>query len=152
MGNMKWIDVPPVWLFIAALVTWWISQLQPGFLRVGGVVVIGLGTLLICIGIVLILLAAYEMRRHRTTIIPHLQAANLVSTGIFARSRNPIYLGDAMILAGLALRWEAPIAVLLVPVFAAIITKRFILDEEARLQTAFGADFSKYRETTPRWF
>lgn len=148
---MKWIDIPPVWLFVAAVVTWWFAQLQPGFLRVGGAVVIALGTALICLGVILILLAAYEMRKHRTTIIPHQQAAHLVDTGVFGRSRNPIYLGDALILAGLALRWEAPLAVLLVPVFAWLITKRFILDEEARLAAGFGDAFAQYRETTPRW-
>ncbi len=148
---MKWINIPPVWLAVFAVGVWWFAALQPAFLQVGGVIVVGLGTALVCLGIVLILLAAYEMRKHRTTIIPHQEAAQLVSSGIFARSRNPIYLGDALILAGLALRWEAPLAVLIVPVFVWVITQRFILDEEARLAAGFGDAFAEYRETTPRW-
>jgi Putative protein-S-isoprenylcysteine methyltransferase len=78
-----------------------------------------LGGLLVGAGLVLMLLAVAEMRRRKTTVIPHLEADALVTTGVFSRSRNPIYLGDALVLAGLALRWDAPVALLLVPLFMA---------------------------------
>lgn len=148
---MKWIDIPPVWLFLALIITWAISTVQPGFLAVGGPITQLLGGLLVGGGLVLILLAAAEMRKKRTTIVPHLEAAHLVSTGIFSRSRNPIYLGDALILAGLALRWEAPIAVLLVPLFVGTITQRFIIPEEDRLRVKFRDDFARYCQKTRRW-
>ena len=75
----------------------------------------------------------------------------LVTTGPFAISRNPIYLADALILMGLSLRWDAPIGVLLVPAFVWLITRRFILAEEARLSDHFGAAFDAYRKDTRRW-
>jgi protein-S-isoprenylcysteine O-methyltransferase Ste14 len=149
--NMKWIDIPPVWLCLALVVTWWIAQLQPAGMTVGGPAFDLAGGLLVGGGIVLILLAAVEMRRKRTTIIPHLDADHLVTTGVFARSRNPIYLGDALILAGLALRWDAPIAVLLVPLFMFTITQRFIGPEENRLRVKFRAEFARYCQKTRRW-
>ena len=149
--GMKWIDIPPVWLFLALLITWGFSNVQPSFLAVGGPITELLGGLLVGGGLVLILLAAAEMRKKRTTIIPHMEAAHLVTTGIFARSRNPIYLGDALILAGLALRWEAPLAVLLVPLFVGTITQRFIIPEEDRLRVKFRADFARYCQKTRRW-
>ena len=97
------------------------------------------------------LLAVVEMRKCRTTVIPHMEAAHLVTTGIFAHSRNPIYLGDAFLLAGLALCWAAPIAILLVPMFAGIMMRRFILPEEERLRRKSGADFARYCENARRW-
>ena len=148
---MKWIDIPPVWLAIALIVTWWIGQLQPDVLRLDHPVLDLMGGLLVGGGLVLILLAAYEMRRRKTTIVPHQEADALVTTGIFKRSRNPIYLGDALILAGLALRWDTPVALLLVPLFMGTITQRFILSEEDRLRRKFRADFARYCQNTRRW-
>lgn len=148
---MKWIDIPPVWLLLAIIATWSIAQLQPMSWALGGPVTELLGGLLIGGGIVLVLLAAAEMRKQRTTIIPHLEADKLVTSGIFKRSRNPIYLGDALILAGLALRWEVPVALLLVPLFMGTIAVRFIVPEENRLRRKFRADFARYCQKTRRW-
>lgn len=148
---MKWIDIPPVWLALALVMTWQISVLQPLALRIGHPVLSLLGGLLVGAGLVLMLLAAMEMRKRKTTIIPHMEADALVTTGVFSRSRNPIYLGDVLILAGLALRWDAPVALLLVPLFMATLTQRFIVPEENRLRRKFRADFARYCEKTRRW-
>lgn len=148
---MKWIDIPPVWLLLALVITWWIGQLQPAAMAVGGPLTELLGGLLVGGGIVLILLAAVEMRKQRTTIVPHMEADRLVTSGVFRRSRNPIYLGDALVLAGLALRWEVPVALLLVPLFMGTITARFIVPEENRLRRKFRADFARYCQNTRRW-
>jgi protein-S-isoprenylcysteine O-methyltransferase Ste14 len=150
-NRMKWIDVPPVWLLLAIVITWWIAQVQPLAWTIGGPVSDLLGGFLVGGGIVLILLAALEMRKRRTTIIPHMEADHLVTSGIFKRSRNPIYLGDALILAGLALRWETPVALLLVPLFMGTITARFIVPEENALRRKFRADFARYCLKTRRW-
>ena len=85
-------------------------------------------------------LTVSEMRRARTTPIPHMQPSALVTGGIFGRSRNPIYLDEALVLAGLCLRWGWP-ALILVPLFAAVITDRFIRAEEARLHDGFGPEY-----------
>jgi protein-S-isoprenylcysteine O-methyltransferase Ste14 len=148
---MKWINIPPVWLALAIFVTWWISKLQPAAITVGGAFFDLLGGLLVGGGLVLMLLAVAEMRKRRTTVVPHMEASHLVTTGIFARSRNPIYLGDALVLAGLALRWDTPLALLLVPLFMGTITQRFILPEEDRLRVKFRADFARYCQKTRRW-
>ena len=149
--GMKWIDIPPVWLALAIFITWWISELQPAAMILGGPVLDLAGGLLVGGGIVLMLLAIAEMRKRKTTVVPHMEASHLVTSGIFARSRNPIYLGDALILAGLALRWDAPIALLLVPLFMGTITQRFIVPEENRLRIKFRADFARYCQKTRRW-
>ncbi|WP_342075218.1 isoprenylcysteine carboxylmethyltransferase family protein [Yoonia sp. SS1-5] len=148
---MKWIDIPPVWLGIALVCAWWISELQPDWLHFESPITDLLGGCLVGAGALLMLLAVAEMRKRRTTVIPHMEAANLVTTGIFSRTRNPIYLGDACILAGLTLYWAAPIALFLVPLFAGTITQRFILPEEDRLRRKFRAAFASYCQKTRRW-
>ncbi len=149
--TMKWIDIPPVWLLLAVAMTWVMADVQPLWLRVGGPIVDLLGGLLVGGGLVLMLLAIAEMRKRQTTVIPHQEASHLVTSGIFKRSRNPIYLGDTLILAGLALRWDAPIALILVPLFMFTITQRFIIPEEDRLRRKFRAEFARYCEKTRRW-
>jgi protein-S-isoprenylcysteine O-methyltransferase Ste14 len=148
---MKWIDTPPVWLAVAIMATWQISVLQPQAWGFAHPVADFAGGLLVGAGLLVMALAVAQMRKQRTTIVPHMQPSALVTSGVFARSRNPIYLGDALILAGLALRWDAPVALILVPLFIATIQHRFILPEEDRLRRAFRADFARYCEKTRRW-
>lgn len=148
---MKWIDIPPVWLLAAVIATWFIGQAQPFGLSLDFPITQLLGGLLVGAGIILMALAAMEMHKQRTTIIPHKEADSLVTSGIFKRTRNPIYLGDAAILAGLALRWDAVLALVLVPIFIWIIEKRFIIPEENMLRRKFRADFAHYEQKTRRW-
>lgn len=142
------IDLPPVWLAGFAALVWAAGAVWPvpldGALHAAGLVLVGTG-------LALMIAAAWEMRRRRTTVVPHQQPSALVVSGVFRFSRNPIYLGDALILAGLCLRWDAPAALLLVPVFMAVIARRFIIPEEARLRQGFGAAFGDWAARTRRW-
>ena len=148
---MKWLDIPPVWLAIAIFATYWIGLNDPFDLSFGGDWAQLVAGLLIGAGVVLMLLAVVEMRKWKTTVIPHRDAAHLVQSGIFKRTRNPIYLADALILFGVILRFDAPLALPLLPLFVWIIEKRFILAEEKRLRQMFKADFARYCSRTRRW-
>lgn len=148
---MKWIDIPPVWLCAALILTYWLGQTAPFDLSLDHPVSQFLAAVLIGAGIILILLAATEMRRQRTTIIPHQQPEKLVQSGIFKRTCNPIYFGDLLILAGFILRWDAPLALPLVPILFWVLETRFVLPEENRLRRTFRQDFHRYTQKTRRW-
>ena len=148
---MKWIDIPPVWLGAALALTFWLGRANPFGLTLDHPVTQFLAAVLIGAGLILMLLAVTEMRRQKTTIIPHLEADRLVQSGIFKRSRNPIYLGDVLLLAGFILRWDAPLALPLIPVLFWILETRFILPEEDRLRRKFRQDFYRYTQKTRRW-
>ena len=144
---MKWIDLPPIWLAACVFCVWG-APAHDAYVPAQWF----LGAIIIGAGLVLMGLAVFEMRRHRTTVIPHLQPSNLVTSGIFAISRNPIYLGDALFLLGFNLMvYSHPGLLLLVPVFMWIITHRFIGPEEKRLNDAFERDFIAYCSRTRRW-
>jgi protein-S-isoprenylcysteine O-methyltransferase Ste14 len=147
----QWIDLPPVWLLGALVLAWSQATYAPMDLDFGGAWADFVGGVLVGGGLLLMLLAVYEMRRQRTTVIPHREADRLVTSGIFSRSRNPIYLGDALILAGLILRWDAVLSLPLIPIFVWIIERRFIIPEENRLRRKFRADFARYTQKTRRW-
>jgi protein-S-isoprenylcysteine O-methyltransferase Ste14 len=110
-----------------------------------------LGAGLVVLGLALMAAAVIEFNRHKTTPIPHMEASALVSTGVFGWSRNPIYLGDVLVLAGLILRWDALPSLVILPVFAWVLTVRFIRPEEARLRASFPAEFDAYAARVRRW-
>jgi protein-S-isoprenylcysteine O-methyltransferase Ste14 len=149
MPLSKLIDMPPLWLLAFAVLVWGLGAAVPVATGLPGLRAVG--TLLVTAGCALILWAAWEFRRQRTTIVPHQPPSALVETGPFARSRNPIYLADAVILTGLCLRWDILPGLLLVPVFMRVIQTRFISAEEGRLRAAFPAEFARYAAKTRRW-
>lgn len=129
---------------------WMLARVSPGaaelaaYTRLPGLILIGLG-------VALMVWAVATMWRHRTTVIPHRSASALVTDGPFALSRNPIYLGDAMVLLGWAGLWGAVWGLLLLPAFVFIINRRFILAEEARLREGFGHAFTRWSQRVRRW-
>ncbi|WP_108258889.1 methyltransferase family protein [Mangrovicoccus ximenensis] len=144
------VDIPPVWLAGCLSLAWSQSRLFP-WPGDGGSVVQLMAGLLVGGGILLAVLAIDEMRRQKTTVLPHQVPAILVQSGIFRRSRNPIYLGDLLILAGFCLFWGAWWSLPLVPLFFWILTDRFVEPEEARLRETFGRAFEDYCARTRRW-
>lgn len=147
----KWLDLPPIWLLGALMLVWWQSANLTMGLNFGGQWADFIGGILVGGSIVLMLLAAYEMHQQKTTIVPHRDADRLVQSGIFSRSRNPIYLGDALVLLGVILSWDAVLSLPLVPIFVWIIERRFIIPEENRLRRKFRADFARYEQKVRRW-
>ena len=143
--------MPPVWLLGCLVLAWGQAAWYPAGLSFGGAWSEFAGGLLVGGGVVLMALALSEFRRHRTTVIPHETPERLIQTGIFSRTRNPIYLGDALVLAGLILWWDAVLALPLVPIFVWVIEKRFIEPEEDRMRRKFRMDFARYCEKTRRW-
>ncbi len=148
---MKFIDIPPVWLLVCILVAWGQSRYLPMNWGAGATWTLYVGGGLVVGGIVMAALAVIEMRRAKTTVIPHMDPDALVTSGVFSFTRNPIYLADVMILLGLILWWGATISLILVPLFLMTIERRFIVSEEARLRAAFGADFEAYAAKVHRW-
>lgn len=148
---MRWIDIPPVWLVGFAVLAWIQAQVLSLGLSLDGAVTDLLSGILIGGGIVLAIMAMVEFRRHKTTVIPHETPSAMVQTGIYKRSRNPIYLGDVLILAGLILRFDAVLSLVLIPIFVWVLERRFIIPEENRLRRTFRADFARYERKTRRW-
>jgi protein-S-isoprenylcysteine O-methyltransferase Ste14 len=148
---MKWLDVPPVWLAGAVALAWAQARYLPAGLSFGGAWADLLGGVLVGGGLLLMALAFAEFRRWKTTLIPHHTPSALIQSGIFSRTRNPIYLGDALVLAGLILRFDAVLALPLIPIFVWVIEKRFIVAEEDRMRREFRMDYARYEQKVRRW-
>lgn len=148
---MKHLDYPPVWLMAALGLAWAQSRYFDARLSFGGAWADFVGGLLVGGGLVLMGLAVVEFRRHKTTIVPRQDVSAMITTGIFKRTRNPIYLGDVLVLTGVILAWDAVLSLPLVPLFIWMLERRFIIPEEDGLRRKFRADFARYAQKTRRW-
>ncbi|MGH3366822.1 MAG: methyltransferase family protein [Nocardioidaceae bacterium] len=74
----------------------------------------------------------------------------LITTGPYAVTRNPMYLGHQVFLAGLAMLTRSPLAAIAaaahLPWFSARVRR-----DERRLQDRFGAPYDEYCSRVPRW-
>jgi protein-S-isoprenylcysteine O-methyltransferase Ste14 len=145
------LDVPPVWLIGALGLVWLQARALPALTYPFGLSRL-LGAVLAGLGIALTIWAIAAFRAHQTSVVPHLVPRRIITTGPFARSRNPIYLGDVMILTGAVLWWGAWPALVVIPAFVWILMRRFIAPEEARMKQSFGLEFEHYVQKTQRWF
>ncbi len=142
------LDMPPVWLAQCAALAWALAGLTPD---VAGAWPLWLGRGLIALGVAVMAAAGWEFLRRRTTLIPRRPPSGLVDTGIYRLSRNPIYIGDLLILAGLAVTWQSWVGLALIPVLAAILEWRFIRREEPLLAERLGQPYRDYMARVRRW-
>jgi protein-S-isoprenylcysteine O-methyltransferase Ste14 len=78
-------------------------------------------------------------------------AEELVTTGIFSHCRNPLYVGNIMMLAGVGILANSMIYVLVViPIFL-FIYQSIVLAEENFLRSKFGGSFDEYCRRVNRW-
>lgn len=109
------------------------------------------GLPLILLGVAINLVADGEFKRARTPVNPLETPQALLTAGIFGITRNPMYLGFALVLAGVWLMLGAltPLAGVLAFVLAA--DRGYIPYEEQKLVGLFGQDYRDYQGKVRRW-
>jgi protein-S-isoprenylcysteine O-methyltransferase Ste14 len=110
-----------------------------------------LGWPLIAAGLALFAWTLFTFRRHRTTVNPYQAASHLCTGGPFARTRNPIYLGDWLLFAGVVLILKTAWPLAFAPLVWAIIRYGVIRHEEAHLTARFGDAYRTYLTQVRRW-
>jgi protein-S-isoprenylcysteine O-methyltransferase Ste14 len=79
-------------------------------------------------------------------------ASMLSTTGPYSVTRNPIYLGNILIVLGLAIIWGNPLFVLIAFILATAFFCIVIAHEEEILEGKFGPEFTAYKKRTSRLF
>lgn len=141
---------PPVLLVIFIAAGLGLDRIMPLPLAIGlpGAAV---GVLLIIGAVALDIWASLTFRRARTTLLPHCGTNALVTGGPFRFSRNPIYVGNMMILVGVGLVTVSAWPIMLAPLLALAIQKLAIEREEAHLHARFGTAWQRYADEVRRW-
>ncbi|MFN0263095.1 methyltransferase family protein [Tepidamorphus sp. 3E244] len=141
---------PPGWFalaLIAVVLCWKLlpqANVLPDWLR-------AIGFFEVCLGLALMADVVIRFFRARTPVHPFQTAKVLVTEGMLRFSRNPIYLGFALILFGVALWLGTLPGLLAVPAFMWAVTSFVILDEEAMLEREFGDAYRDYKSRVRRW-
>ncbi|MGL5817931.1 MAG: methyltransferase family protein, partial [Phycicoccus sp.] len=89
--------------------------------------------------------------RHRTGLLPGQETFVVMTSGPFAVSRNPLYLGMLALYVGLALLVPSVWALVLFPVAVALLLWGAIRPEERFLRERFGAEYEEYARRVRRW-
>ncbi len=147
------LKVPPVIVFaVFAGIMWLLPRAVPGagvafpargFIAAGMTVIAG----------ILALAGISSFLKAKTTLNPHKpeRSASLVTTGIYALTRNPMYLSLLLVLIGWAVYLSNLASFVLPPFFAAYIDRFQIRPEERMLVSLFGSEFKSYCKRVNRW-
>ena len=145
------ITLPPlIYLFFLAVGlladTFWPVALLPETVQYP------LGGVLIVLGIAAVVASRRQFGRAETSIHTTQPTTAIVTDGLYGRTRNPIYLGLALIYAGIAIAADSIWAlVLLVPTL--IVVRYGVIGREERyLEAKFGEPYRAYMASVRRWF
>ncbi len=148
------VTILPPFVYVGALVAGYVIQFilpipvaPPTF----DIAIRVLGVLLVLFGGWLMFTAMGIFQKAGTPVSPHEPTKALAFDGPYRFTRNPIYLGMACVLAGLALAGNA-----LWPLLAVIpavwwIDTQVIAREEPYLAAKFGAPYVEYKKRVRRW-
>jgi protein-S-isoprenylcysteine O-methyltransferase Ste14 len=147
------LKIPPVLVTILFfLLMWLVSRLTPEFpvppeLKLASLLLFSLA------GGSIGLAGVASFRKARTTVNPFTPDASssLVISGIFKRTRNPMYLALFLALIGWGLYLANLISLVLAAGFVVYMNHFQILPEERALENAFGARFTDYKSRVRRW-
>ncbi|MCQ0990479.1 methyltransferase family protein [Jiella marina] len=110
------------------------------------------------VGVVAILLgggivgaALFGFRRAKTNPEPWKPSTALVAEGIYRLSRNPMYLGMALVYGGIAILFDCALTLALLVAALIAIHYGVILREERYLEAKFGEDYRALKRQTRRW-
>jgi protein-S-isoprenylcysteine O-methyltransferase Ste14 len=95
--------------------------------------------------------AIRTMLAAETTIRPDKPVSNLIQDGPFRYTRNPLYLSDAMIYAGIAILRNSLWAIVLLPLVLYAIQREVMGREERYLERSFGEEYLDYKRRVRRW-
>lgn len=152
MGNRRRLmSCPPGYFLVAVFIAIAIHSIWPVSLISNGILRYLISGVLVAVGVTLLVWSIYLFRKAVTPVDPHQTPTALVVSGPYRFSRNPIYLGDALITAGLGVAygtvWIWPsLALALV-----LLDRQVIQVEECRLMESFPVSYRRYRQRVRRW-
>lgn len=142
---------PPIVMLLIGGLMWMVSG-KPA-IRITGFAATAAAFVLAAVGMIVELAGLFSFLRARTTFDPiHPQSATrLVVTGIYRFTRNPMYLGDLILLLAWAAFLARPLALVFTPLFVLYINRFQIKPEERALSALFGNRYEEYKSRVRRW-
>ena len=114
---------------------------------------IGVAALLVAAGLACAVAGVLAFRRAGANLDPHRidKGEALVTEGVYRYTRNPMYLGMALVLLGYSVYLLRPVDFLGPLAFLVYITRFQISPEERAMARKFGARYEAYKRAVRRW-
>ncbi len=144
------IPWPPILFLAMVLAAWGLETTVPIPLP-GAAVLRWAGVVLSMCGLGLAAAGAAQFIRIGTQVSPVGRPSKLATGGIYRLTRNPMYLGECVLLAGVALVLGSMWLLAAVPFVAFGLRQLAILPEEAFLTRRFGDEYRAYQARVGRW-
>jgi protein-S-isoprenylcysteine O-methyltransferase Ste14 len=143
---------PPLVMLMALAAMWGIAFLLPGY-SLPESPRYWLPVIIMLAGIAIIVAGIWRFARAGTTVNPHSPAKGtaLVTGGIYNFTRNPMYLGMALILLAMVVKTAQPLTLIGLFAFVWFINRFQIEPEEAFLRERYGETFAEYERRVRRW-
>lgn len=147
----RWLS-PPV-AFAAAVVAMWCigSNVEFGRYSFGYQAPLGIALIVLGLGIVAVSIRSFVVAGTTPSPTQPKNACQLVTSGVYALLRNPMYVGDAVMLAGIAVWIGSVLNLVLIAAFVWYIDRFQIAAEEEALAEIFGNRYVTYRGKVRRW-
>jgi protein-S-isoprenylcysteine O-methyltransferase Ste14 len=154
-GRRRFLElkIPPLAILFLMAALMWLASWATSALRIPVPARTFLGASFAMAGAVVSALGVVSFWRAKTTVNPMNPAtsSSLVIGGIYALTRNPMYLGFLLVLIGWAVFLSNSLAFLLLPVFIFYMNRFQIEPEERALASLFGKEFITYESRVRRW-
>ena len=152
MGFLRLKIIPPLQVLILGGIMWLIHRHMP-LLHYHTGLEFAVSRLILLICLVIFLAAIYQFWKHRTSVNPQKleRTSALITGGVFAWSRNPIYVVDVLLLLSWAIWLGNWINLLMPVVFVIYCTEIQIKPEEKVLTDKFGDLYIQYSRRVRRW-
>ena len=118
---------------------------------VAAVARVSIGVGLVVAGVLVGIIGFQQFRKAGTNVPPHLPTTALVADGIYRYSRNPLYIAQALIYAGIAVGADSLWALAFLVPTLVVIRYGVIAREEAYLERKFGDAYRRCKSAVRRW-
>lgn len=149
------VRIPPPFVFIGGLAAGLVLDRFLIFdlgIPLGNWLEHSIGWVALVAGAAIILTAIGLFRKAGTNPEPWKPSTALVTDGVYRWTRNPMYLGMALVYLGIAFLCDSVMALLVLVPVVFWITRQVIEREEAYMTAKFGDEYRAYRDRTGRWF
>ena len=149
--DISGVIAPPPLIFLAGLaVGFGLEALLPGSSLPDAVAWI-LGGALLLAGVALLVWFERAFTQKKTPANPWRPTTAIATEGPYRLTRNPAYVGMALVYLGIAVCSEALWALVALPVVLAIVDRGVIAREERYLERKFGHEYLAYKGRVRRW-
>jgi len=143
---------PPILLVLFGVAMWFVAKSEFAYpVSIPFALVIAI--MLAAVGVLIAVLALRRFSAAETTVNPLKPdtATSLVQSGIFSKSRNPMYVGLVIDLVAWAVWLQSLGNIAMLLVFIIMLNEWQIKPEEAAMRKLFGHEYETYCRKVRRW-